>query len=610
MNIERTIKIDKILKDADQKELSGAEIAALTILGLNPLVFGIPGTANLDLTTILTNYLESNYILSKHEAQAVFAAAAYAATSNIPAFVIVTSGPGVFNAFTGIYDATMEFYPVVVISGNVESNILKNKDYIAFQKSYSVKSANFFAKSSVLVTKAFDIQKSIYDGFLNSCQLPQGASLIDITKDAFQGKAKFNYFAPFLIENNFKEPDVKLLKQFADLLVASERPLVVLGRGAFQARKEVWQFIENFKLPFCYTLKGKGVLPDDHPQNYKYLGMHGFEAANKALYNADLVIIIGASCDDFAFRNAKKFTKGKVVVINPYLKHVLARIKPDLAIESSAQDTIKELFKVLSFFSKKNKKDEDLIVNWHKLLRQYWQSESNKVYNKKGRFISPVDAAKLLNDFYNPDLLVVDVGEHQQHIVRFLDLKALIYKDKNNLFAKTEESFINNFNKRILTSGTAGTMGVSISYAFGASLFSRDKDILTVLGDGTLEMHLSALWFWAYDFKFKYKAVIFNNREYGEIDEPKFFNHKYKSRYLNTTVINNKKIVPEFSALSTLYNIEYYHSNNNKSLLNNLSTVLKSSNTYLFEILVDSLGCYPYIPAGGTILDVINQPPG
>lgn len=600
----RTVHIDDLIKSCHKKEFIGAEITALTIMGLNPLVFGLPGGAILPLTEMIGRYgLEIDYILAKNESLAVFAAAGYGAVTGLPAFVAVTSGPGALNSLPGAYDATMEFYPVVIITANVPKKLLKNPNLRIFQEAQIAKGGKFFAKKTFFVDDVKNIQKTLIKAYKEAMKIPQGAVLVDIPKDIFFNKIKFEYFEPLEFERKFKKFNKNEIKDCLELIDDSKRPLVVIGRGALSARKELWNFIEQMELPFCYTLKGKGILPDDHPQNYGYIGMHGLFSANKALYDSDLVIIIGSNGDDRAFPNPQNFTKGKKIIINPYVKNFNARIKANVICDTGAEIVLPVLNKQL-FFKKLGGK----LQSWHNNLRK--MKLADKIYNKLNKYISPIDASKIINEQFNPDLLVLDVGEHQQHATKFIQFKTGFYSN-DQLLAVTPEYIVDSYDKSILTSGTSGTMGTAISYTFGAKIAKPKIQTLTILGDGCLEMHLSSLWFTALEFS-SIQCVLFNNREFGEIEELITDFHKYKETYLKNSMKKDgpegQKIIPQFKGAAQIYNLYYETVSSEKTLNQTLKKFKKLNRSYLVEILVNRLGAYPIIPSGKTVKDTINKP--
>ena len=170
-------------------------------------------------------------------------------------------------------------------------------------------------------------------------------------------------------------------------------------------------------LPFGYTLKGKGVMPDDHPQNYGLIGQHGKTATNRAMENADFVLMIGCNGDDRAFLNPNNYTGGKTAIINPYTVNVLARFPVDYVVASDSFLALTELLKILHGNGQHEKLRE-----WNSGIRRNYDGEDT--YNVLQDGMSPVDLMRGIDAQFNPDILVLDVGEHQMHAAKLVGLKS------------------------------------------------------------------------------------------------------------------------------------------------------------------------------------------
>ncbi len=604
-HFERSETIDELLKSKDGKKMKGAEVAVLTMLGLNPLVFTLPGGAVLPWSQYAAQYKNLlKTICVKHEAHAVFAQEGYTATSGIPAFSVVTSGPGAVQALIGIYDGAMEFVSGVVFTGNVPLEYLLNEHIRAFQSARAVQAASALAKNAWLVDSEHKIQEVLYNAFLNSLGYPQEIKLVDVPKDKQLKETQFEYFKPVIFKTDaYNELDYQVLNNLADAIKAAERPFVVIGRGAKFARYDVWELIERIGLPFGYTLKGKGILPDDHPQNLGPIGQHGGIGTNRVMSEADLVICIGTNGDDRAFLNPEEFTHGKRAVINPYLVNAQARLRIDYPIKAEADIAVTELLKLLG-----NNGQHQRLRMWNEYTHKLVDNEPR--YNNRNNGLSPVDAIDDIVSSMNIDIYVLDVGEHQMHGMRANALRLGIYK-KGELYGHTPLEVRLNYDKETITSGTAGTMHTNIGYASGAKIARPNKNVVGIMGDGGFEMNPTQLWIpkaYGLDISF----VVINNRSWGQVFEWLDNYHEQMTEH----AITSKQIeteeglvdIPDFEGFARAYRIPFRRVADSELLATVLPEFNNIKGPKLLELIVTQHGAYPMTPNQGTYWDAFVVP--
>ena len=613
-------KVRQVLKSYDGKIITGGDIVVFSIMALNPIAFGLPGATIWPVFSSLSNYQDIiKYFPTKHESIASFAAIGYGAMCQSfnpqkVAFVISTSGPGVFNTFPGIYNASYEFYPLVIISGNVNRKNLKSKNLHAFQKVDFLNTNMDFIKKKYQVWDSSEIVKSVGSGYHKSQShgvVSAGPVLIDIPIDVLTTEIKFDY--NLFLDDISSENNVAIQEEImvsdqkyiyvASLLAKSFKPFVVIGRGIITARKSVWKFIEKYGLPFGYTLKGKGLIPDDHPQCYGYIGMHGLKTSNEALFNSDLVLIFGALGDDRTFPNINKFTKGNIIIFNHNPENYTARqIERHIYITEDISESMIIFENALNNeMINKNRYEE-----WNRYLRKEQETEKiydvkNNIYLSPPRSLSPILVYQHLNKILlDIDILVLDVGTHQQQAARFIKLKANIY-DSGSLYGETDDEFMNNYRKQVLTSGSAGTMATSIAYAVGAHVaVNGSLKIIIIIGDGCFEMLLNALWLLTYG-NFPIPCILINDGVYNEIelninknDDKKDENEQL---YLRNTLPN--KNVPLLGQKGAeMYSLSY-----KKIATENDLVKLDKISYGITEMLVYSVSAYPLILPGKTFGD-------
>lgn len=575
--------IDEILKNANGKLVTGSDLVTFAIMKLNPVVFGLPGATVWPIFESMSSYQSLiQYTPVKHESIAVFAGEGYGAMRQCmgmpaAAFVLATSGPGIVNTFPGIYDATYDFYPVIIITANIASRELENKLFHAFQKFDVNKSNQLIAKKVYAIENVNQITSTVVEAYkqsLESERVPAGAIVVEIPHNFLLEKMIFNYntFINSLnlsISQEFEELISKSkYSHIASLIQSSKRPFVVIGRGIIKSRIIVWRFVEKYSLPFGYTLKGKGLLPDDHPQCYGYIGLHGLKTPNRALYESDLVLLLGCLGDEHALPNINKFTNGLSIVFdwNPitYKGRKMERVIY----------VTEDIGKSIPFLAKNLKLDTKW-YQWHTHLKNLQNSEITnlEITNlSMPKHLNPIKVYKHINDLAkNIDTLVLDVGTNQQESARYIKLRANIYNNnKSVLYAKTPEWQKQKYHKQVITSGSAGTMGTAIAYSLGAYLAKGPypNKILTIVGDGAFEMHLTSLWLLAYH-KNPFTIVLINDGVYNELES--LAKTKKEQKYIQNTLPDSN--IPKLGkSAADMYGLQYTKIDTEETLysLNNI----------------------------------------
>lgn len=619
----RSQTIDDLLKSKHGEKMTGAQAATLTIMGLNPKLFGLPGGAILPVEQWITYYSrlhpELEYHGVKHESHAVHAAAGWGALTGQTGIAEVTSGPGWTNAATGLYDALMEGYPVMVVSGNVNLSVLNNPNIVGFQASKAAEGAAAITKRAVRVDGPDEIQRNLIESYIHAMTPPFGSVLVDLPKlDAQLSETRFEYFEPPTANyQKYFNIDQKAIHELAKVLQKAQRPFIVLGRGALNARENAWTLIEKLGIPFGYTLKGKGVMPDDHPQCYGLIGMHGKKAVNQAIKDSDLVLNVATMMDDRAYTNGEKFTDGKKALINIYPPNALARTSIDYLIQADVNYALSELLNLVD-----GNVQHEKLKPWNAKIRESYEKE--EVYNDIKNGLSPVDLMRAVDSAFNPDVLLMDVGEHQMHAAKLVGLKSGLYNGAG-LYGKTSREKMKTFNKQVLTSGTAGTMGSALPYAQGAYFAMqqlakkypniieyKNPKFLVVMGDGGLEMHISALWLAAANYQ-DIPIALVNNRSYGQVFEWLDVIHNKETDHAATSRMKEGPYgnmpIPNFRGVAMLYNLPYWNVQDEKSLVKSLNEFANEEGPRLLEAVVGRLGAYPLEPAGGTVEQTIMRPP-
>ena len=292
-------------------ELTGAEIVVRCLAeeGVEH-VFGYPGGAVLYIYDAIFNQDKFQHILVRHEQAAVHAADAYSRSSHKTGVALVTSGPGVTNAVTGLATAYMDSIPMVVISGQVPSNAIGQD---AFQECDTVGITRPCVKHNFLVKDVKDLALTIKKAFYIAKTGRPGPVLVDIPKDISMHKCAFEY--PKELEMRSYKPVDKghagQIRKAVQLLLNAERPMIYTGGGVVlaNAAPELNKLVDRLGFPCTNTLMGLGAYRASSEHYVGMPGMHGTYEANMAMQHSDVMIAIGARFDDRVIGNPKHFLR-------------------------------------------------------------------------------------------------------------------------------------------------------------------------------------------------------------------------------------------------------------------------------------------------------------
>ena len=348
----------------DKSNKSGAEalLHSLHLEGVE-LMFGYPGGAALHIYDAIFNQDHVDHILVRHEQGAVHAADGYARATGKPGVALVTSGPGATNAITGLATAYMDSTPVVVISGQVKSNLIGTD---SFQETDMIGVSRPIVKHSFLVQRAEDIPEIVKKAFHIATTGRPGPVVIDVPKDLTDPDHKFEFTYPSEIKmrsyNPPKNGDISKIKEAVDLIEHAKRPVIYSGGGVIQddASDELTELARLLNFPVTNTLMGLGAFPGSDPQFMGMLGMHGTYQANMAMHNADLIVAVGARFDDRITNDPNKFSLGaKKIHIDVDAASVSKIIHADVPIVGSAKECLSALIQEI--------KTRDLAINQDQL---------------------------------------------------------------------------------------------------------------------------------------------------------------------------------------------------------------------------------------------------
>jgi len=509
--------------------LTGAEIVirCLQAEGVE-YVFGYPGGAVLFIYDALARQKVLRHILVRHEQGALHAADGYARATGRPGVAMVTSGPGVTNAVTGIATAYMDSIPMVVITGQVPTHAI---GLDAFQECDTVGITRPCVKHNFLVKDVNELAITIKKAFHIATTGRPGPVLVDIPKDVSQHSARFHY--PDKVQLRSYNPVVKghagQIKKALALLLGAKRPLVYVGGGAFlgDAATEVAELVRLLGFPVTNTLMGLGAYPGTDPQFVGMLGMHGTVEANMAMQTCDVLLAVGARFDDRVIGNPAHFNAGntarKIIHIDVDPSSISKRVKVDVPIVGQVRDVLQDLLALLR--SSKERPESSALTAWWAQIAT-WRAKDCLRYDRAAAIIKPQFVIEKLYEVTKGEAFITsDVGQHQMWAAQF-------YK-----FDRP---------RRWINSGGLGTMGVGLPYAMGVKLAFPDAEVACVTGEASIQMCIQEL-STCKQYHLPVKIVNLNNRYMGMVRQWQEFFHgnRYAESYVDA--------LPDFVKLAEAY---------------------------------------------------------
>lgn len=487
------------------------------------VLFGYPGAAICPFYDELLREESMRHILVRQEQNAGHAASGYARASGKVGVCVVTSGPGATNLITAIASAYQDSIPIVAITGQVRRDLL-GRD--VFQEADITGAVMPFIKHSYLVTSADDLPRIFKEAFHIAATGRPGPVLIDVPVDVQQEELRHAFEYPKTPNiAGYKpriQPNVLQIKRALALLRNAKSPLIVAGGGVMSAhaRKELRAFAEQANIPVTATMMGIGVLPFDHPLYAGMLGMYGLKCANSAVKKADVLLLIGARVGDRAIADpAKTSERSKIIHIDIDPAEIGKNVSVDIPIVAQARPALEALLSRLDFRCPDT---------WAlKVAQMRAQCEEETAYCPMADSVEPRRFVRALSDaMKDKDIMVADVGQNQIWASNN-------YKLRDGLF---------------ITSGGMGTMGYSLPAAMGAKLAKPRRNVIAVMGDGSIQMSMMEL-ATLVQHGIDVKIVVFRNCRLGMVRELQ--DKQYGGRETAVDLDGS----PDFIALAAAYGI-------------------------------------------------------
>ncbi len=490
-------------------EITGADIVVRCLAeeGVDH-VFGYPGGAVLYIYDAIFKQDKFQHVLVRHEQAAIHAADAYSRSSNKVGVALVTSGPGVTNAVTGLATAYMDSIPMVVITGQVPTHAIGQD---AFQECDTVGITRPCVKHNFLVKDVKELASVMKKAFYIAQTGRPGPVLVDIPKDITIAKAVFDY--PKEVEMRSYKPVEKghagQIRKAVQLLLSAERPMIYTGGGVIlaDAAPEVNQLVDKLGYPCTNTLMGLGGYRASSDKFVGMLGMHGTYEANMAMQHCDVLIAIGARFDDRVIGNPKHFgtVPRKIIHIDIDPSSISKRVKVDIPIVGNVRDVLTDVLAQID--ASETKPNAKAIDAWWKQIAE-WRSRDCLKYPSSNEVIKPQAVVEKLWEVTKGDAFITsDVGQHQMWAAQYYGF------DKP---------------RRWINSGGLGTMGVGLPYAMGVQMANPGAEVACITGEASIQMCIQEL-ATCKQYHLTPKIILLNNRYLGMVRQWQQID--YGSRY-------------------------------------------------------------------------------
>lgn len=549
---------------------SGARLLVRTLerLGVD-VVFGYPGGAIMPVYDALTGS-GLKHILVRHEQGAAFAADAYARTTGKVGVCMATSGPGATNLVTGIANAMMDSVPMVCITGNVATHLMGTD---AFQEIDILGVTLPIVKHSWVVRDPADIPAVIEEAFHVARSGRPGPVLVDLPKDVQVAIAADEY--GFHYPNAVEPLDHAAIAEAEQFIRSAERPLIYVGggvkiAGATQALRD---FAERTGIPAVSTLNALGSIPTDAPGFLGMLGMHGSRAANEAVQEADLLIVLGARFDDRA--------TGKLNAFAPHARVIHFDIDPAEInkLRAAHVPVIGDLKAGIEALTARVTKAPLAIDPW--IIRSAAAARRHAFrYDAPGE---GVYAPALLNELSkvagDSFVAACDVGQHQMWVAQHCE------------FSRPEAH---------LTSGGLGAMGYGLPAGLGAKMANPEAHVVTVSGDGSFMMNIQEL-ATLRRYGVALKIVLLDNSSLGLVRQWQelFFEENYSEVDLSDN--------PDFVAVAQAFGIEAFRISRREEVSAGIQRLLDAPGPCLAHILIDPKeNVWPLVPPGKSNAEMMH----
>ncbi|WP_342423940.1 biosynthetic-type acetolactate synthase large subunit [Paenibacillus sp. FSL E2-0178] len=540
-------------------------------------LFGYPGGAVLPLYDALYDCDRIQHVLVRHEQAAVHAADGYARATGRPGVALVTSGPGATNAVTGIATAFMDSVPLIVLTGQVSTELI---GLDSFQEVDIYGMTMPVTKHNYIVREIKELPRIIHEAFHVATTGRPGPVLIDLPKNVMNaeftaagdtsGQSSPPVIRGYQTDYFIDSADIQLA---AERLNRAQRPLVLIGGGCIQGETPALlkEFAEQLGLPVASTLMGLGAFPSGHSLHLGMVGMHGTVAANRALQGADVVLCLGVRFSDRVTGNRKAFSPGSYKIqVDLDTSELNKNIPIDLAVTGSCADFLSGLRGQVQ--AAEHSAWDQQIMAW--LKRPVKSSKGQDAKMTPQEVIGCIQKATA-----GDAIIATDVGQHQ------------IWTATHYEFSEA---------RSFLTSGGLGTMGYGLPAAIGAAVAFPDRHVVCITGDGSFQMNMQEI-MTAVDHGLNVKVAIFKNGYLGMVRQWQqlFLGRRYSSVRISS---------PDFVALAESFGAHGFRARTLAEAEQIIELALHTEGLVVMEFdITEESNVYPIVPPGSSNQDMIVE---
>ncbi|MGN0298808.1 MAG: biosynthetic-type acetolactate synthase large subunit [Lachnospiraceae bacterium] len=572
-------------------QITGAELFVKALLAEKvDTLFAYPGGQAIDLFNALYGVEGLDVILPRHEQGLVHAADGYARSTGKVGVCLVTSGPGATNLVTGIATANYDSVPLVCFTGQVPTHLIGND---AFQEVDIVGITRSISKYAVTVRRREDLGATIKKAFYLAQSGKPGVVVVDLPKDIQQALGSDRY--PETVEVRGYKPNTAVhmgqMKKSLDYLKKAKRPIFLLGGGVniARAQREMTALAETTGIPVVTTIMGKGAIPTNHPLYVGNLGIHGSYAANTAVSESDVLFSIGVRFNDRITGKVSEFAKkAKIIHVDIDPASISRNIVVDVPIVADAKNAIIALLKQTPIFD---------FQEWREKIDEWKRQKPLKMEQQSETGVTPFAVIQTINQMFSNAVITTDVGQNQLWTTQFLELSN---------------------QKQMLTSGGLGTMGYGLPAAIGAKLGNPEKDVITICGDGGIQMNIQEM-ATAVVYELPITICILNNGYLGNVRQwqEMFFDKRYSCTCLRyrrscSTICSTPsaccpEYTPDFIRLAESYGAKAIRVQNYEEIEPALLAAKNSKKVpTVIEFLIErEENVFPIVPPGNPLSDMI-----
>ena len=566
-------------KDSPVPEKSGAEILIDTLIeqGVDT-VFGYPGGAVLPIYDALFQQTKIRHILVRHEAGAAHAAEGYARSTGKPGVVLVTSGPGATNAVTGIADAFMDSIPLIVLTGQVATNLIGSD---AFQEADTIGITRHCSKHNYLVKDPAELATVVREAFTIATKGRPGPVVIDIPKNVQVATAATDVKRPARTRFTFAgEADYTEINRAVELIANAKAPILYTGGGIINsgpaASEALRELAELTGAPVTSTLMGLGAYPASGEAWLGMLGMHGTYEANMAMNQCDVMVCLGARFDDRVTGRLDAFSPDSIKIhVDIDRSSMNKTVRVDLPIVADVGTAMRQMIDV---WKGRKYKKQPLDQWWSRIAG--WRAVDCLSYPGSTQEIMPQYAIERLFEATKDKapIITTEVGQHQMWAAQHFHFDAP---------------------NKWLTSGGLGTMGYGLPAAIGAQMGDPDALVIDIAGEASIQMNIQEM-ATATQYRLPVKVFILNNEWMGMVRQ--WQELTYESRYSESY----SDSLPDFVALAEAYGWKGIRCDDPAKLDDAIAEMLAYDGPVMFDCRVHKTSnCFPMIPSGAAHTDMI-----